>query len=265
MTIWVTPCARARSMIAIEDRDDALGAFQREALGAQELGLQELLEHLRLGDLGQQVQLLGAGEAGPGCGWTRCAAAASRASRGLWMWARLDADVAAVGLLQQVEQLAQLDRAAVGDALGLDQVVEVGVGQAVVLEAHAVVAAVDQAQRIQGRRQVAHLAVVLDQAAHPLARHRPPGGDRGQLGGQQVVGAFPPTGAPHIGQRPGQHRGRRDQRGRPRRGRAVQRQGTMAAIGGRRRDGPGACAAVAVATAVDGPLTVAMAHCRFLV
>jgi hypothetical protein len=46
----------------VEQRDQALAAFEREALGADELLVEELLEDLRVGELGQDPELLLAGE-----------------------------------------------------------------------------------------------------------------------------------------------------------------------------------------------------------
>ena len=163
----------------VEQGDDALGALEREALGPQELGLQKLLEHLGLGHPGQQLELLGARELDPVAGRLHPALQPAPYVVAVDV-GQLDADVAAVGLVEQLDQLAQADRPALGDALGLDQAVEIRVGDAVVGQAQPVGAAGAEPQRVEGGRQVAHLPIVLDQAAHPLAGDRPLGGRRGQ-------------------------------------------------------------------------------------
>ena len=118
----------------VHDGDGALRPLQREPLGPQELGLQEVLEHLGLDHLGQQLQLLGPAQVDPVAGGLDPLLHPAPDLHVVDV-GQLDSDVAAVGLFQQVAQLAQLDRPAVGDALDLDHVVQVGLGQAVVLQA----------------------------------------------------------------------------------------------------------------------------------
>ena len=51
MTISSTPCWPARLDQQVEQRDQALGAFEREALGADVVLVDELLEDLGVGEL----------------------------------------------------------------------------------------------------------------------------------------------------------------------------------------------------------------------
>ena len=91
---------------AIQQRDEALGALQREALGPEELVVQELLEDLGVDHLLQEVPAL----------LVRQSQAVARALHAVLQPAaqldvvqvrQLDADVAAIGLAQQLDQVAQ--------------------------------------------------------------------------------------------------------------------------------------------------------------
>ena len=65
----------------LEQRDQALGPFQREALRAEELVLQELLEHLGADHLLKDLDPIGRASAAAGCACSPSGFAASRAAR----------------------------------------------------------------------------------------------------------------------------------------------------------------------------------------
>ncbi len=106
----------------VEQRDEALGALQAEALGAEELGVEEPLEALRLDQLGEQPALL---------------VAADRRRRsldvlldpqllvGLLDVHVLDTRRSAVGVAQHAEDLAQRHPGAAGQPSGGELTVEV--------------------------------------------------------------------------------------------------------------------------------------------
>ena len=116
----------------VEQRDQAVAAFQREALLADVLGVQVALEAVGLRSSRSSMRLLLVGARG-----RTCRRRASRRSCIQWRCVgvgdvhELGADAAGVGRLQQRDQVAQLQPLRTGQGAGVEFGVEVGVGQAV--------------------------------------------------------------------------------------------------------------------------------------
>ena len=114
----------------LERGDGALAAVQAEALGARELDVEELLEALGLGEVLEDLALvLGGG------GEHAARALDPGLDPGLLLRVldvhELDADRAAVGLLQHLHDLAQRGLLQAQHVVEVELAVEIGVGEAV--------------------------------------------------------------------------------------------------------------------------------------
>ena len=147
----------------VEQRDQALGAFQREPLLADVLAVEERLQRLGLGEPRQDAQLLLAGQR-------------RRVLRGLHALLQpaldggilavhvLDADGAAVGPAQAGEDLAQRHLAlAAGEVAGREGLVEIRVGEAEMLDLQLRRRRLEEPERVQIGEEVAADAVRVDQ------------------------------------------------------------------------------------------------------
>jgi hypothetical protein len=148
----------------IEHRHEGLAALEREALLADVGRVQELLERLGGAELLEDARLLGRGQRG-------------RVARGLHPFLEpaadrqlldvheLDADVTAVRVAEDVEDLAQRTRlAASGEGARGEALVEVPHGKAVERQLELVLVERGRAERIEVRREVAAHA----EGAHEL-------------------------------------------------------------------------------------------------
>ncbi len=195
----------------LEQRDQALRPFQREALRAEELVLQELLEHLGADDLLKDLEAIGPGQRQP------VPRALHPALQPLAQLEIVDvrglhAHGAAVGFAQQTDQLTQRLASRPRDVLAAEHQVEVLRGEAVILERDLGARARDQPQRIEIGGEVAELAVGLDDSLHALREqaHRDAALDRAGRGrGILVPGAGQAAGEDAAGKRLG-----RNERGR---------------------------------------------------
>ena len=150
----------------VHERDQRLGALEGEALLADVLGLQEVLECLGGVELLQDVLLLGVRRA-------RLAALDAvlqpLALVGVEDVGVLRADLEAVGVAQADEHLAQRHRLLAAETADVERAVVVPQGQAVRRDVEVAVVRGDdvrvvEVQRIDVREQVAALAVGLDEA-----------------------------------------------------------------------------------------------------
>ena len=152
-----------------QQRDQALRAFQREALVAQELVLEELLEHLGADHLVEQLQPILARQHQP---------VARRFHPALQpgpqldvvQVGELDADGPAVRLAQQPDQLAQRRPVRAGDVLAAEHQVEILLGEPEVLERDRRQLAPHQPERVEVGGQVPELAIAFDQALHAFGQ-----------------------------------------------------------------------------------------------
>ena len=155
--------ARAILHDLVEDGDDGLAALEREALLADVAGVEEFLEELALEQVGEHALLLGVGEAVLAQRAGLEAVAQPAADGEILHVHVLGADVAAVGLLHQRDDVAQLhrDRLAVADELELE--VEIGLGQLHVLERELGGGALAEIERVELGHAVAEAAVGADE------------------------------------------------------------------------------------------------------
>ena len=161
--------ARARRPLdqALEQRNQALRPLEREALRAEELVLQELLEHLGADHLLKDLDPIGPRQRQP---VARALHPALKpvAQLEIVNVRGLHADGAAVGFAQEADQIAQRLPPWPGDVLAAEHQVEVLLGEAVVLERDLRARAGDQPQRIEIGGEMAELAICLDDALHAL-------------------------------------------------------------------------------------------------
>ena len=174
----------------LEQRDQALRPFEREALRAEELVLQELLEHLGADHLLKDLDPIGPRQRQP------VARALHPALKPVAQLEIVDvrglhADGAAVGLAQQADQIAQRLPPRPGDVLAAEHQVEVLLGEAVVRERDLGARAGDQPQRIEIGGEMPELAIRLDDSLHALGEqaHRDAALDRAGCGGGILVAA----------------------------------------------------------------------------
>ena len=144
----------------VQQRNQGLAAFQREALLADELRLQEGFECLCGVELAQDAQLLFAG--GLAVRSLKAVLEPGTFFRILDVHV-LDARGTAVGITQHAEDLAQLEHRLAAESAGGPLAVQVPQGQAVVQDVQVRVAALDVLQRVGVRHQVAAHAVSVDQ------------------------------------------------------------------------------------------------------
>ena len=149
---------------AVEQRDDRLAALEREALLADELGLQEGLERLGGVEPAQDAQLLLAGGLGVA---DLDLGLDPLALLGVLDVHVLDADGAAVRVAQDAEDLAQLEERLAAEPAGGEGAVEVPQGQAVAGDVEVLVAPLLVLQRVGVGHQVAAHAVGVDELLHP--------------------------------------------------------------------------------------------------
>ena len=146
----------------IQQRDEAFGPFQRKALGADELAADELLEDHRVGQPGEDADLLVAAE---------LQAVLRFLHRVLQPLAdfqvvdvhELDADGPAVGVAEPVENVAERLVVRPGQRIGREAAVEVGFGKAPELRFQFWRHGPGNAQRIDLGDQVPADAIVADQ------------------------------------------------------------------------------------------------------
>ncbi len=161
----------------IEHRDHALASLEREALGADELRVQELLEDLRVGELGEDPELL----VGP-----EVEAVAGRLHRLLQPGPRLSileegelgADAPGVGLGEALEDLLERGRVRTGHVAAGEESVGSDVREAVALEEELVrLRVLLDAQRVEVGVEMAAYPIGVDQGREPAL----------QLGGDEDV------------------------------------------------------------------------------
>ncbi len=174
----------------LEQRDQTLRPFEREALRAEELVLQELLEHLGADHLLKDLDPIGPRQRQP------VARALHPALKPVAQLEIVDvrglhADGAAVGLAQQADQIAQRLPPRPGDVLAAEHQVEILLGEAVVPERDLGARAGHQPQRIEIGREMPELAIGLDDSLHALGEqaHRDAALDRAGRGGGILVAA----------------------------------------------------------------------------
>jgi hypothetical protein len=166
----------------LQHRDEALGALEREALGAGELGVAEALEALG------RDQLLEHGAPDRGRWRRRGGQPLHPPVEPLALAQRLDvrrlqADRAAIGRAQAIHDVAQGGARGAEQAAGGELAVQIGGGEAVVGRIQlARVACLAQPERIELRCLVAHAAVRVDERPDAVRLIRL-GGVRG-LGGR---------------------------------------------------------------------------------
>ena len=171
----------------VEQRDEALSAFEREPLLSRVAGVQEFFEAARRNHPSQDLALLLGGKPGP----------AARAFQALLHPAlltstaemrQLGADVGAVGGVQDVHELAQGELRRTEQGVGGERPIEVRLREAVGLRVHVRRSrtAVDlvHVQRIDVRDAVAAIAVCADEAVDG-----PPAVARGRFRGGRRRGA----------------------------------------------------------------------------
>ena len=148
----------------VEQRDQRLGALQREPALADELGLQEHLE--RLGDVqpGQDAHLLVV--VGPAVRPLDPGLDPGPLLRVLDVHV-LHADRAAVGVAQHAEDLPQLHPRLAAEAAGGELALQVPQGQPVLVDVQVGVLALPVLQRVGVGHQVAADPVGVDQLVHP--------------------------------------------------------------------------------------------------
>jgi hypothetical protein len=147
----------------LQDRDERLGSFEGEAFLPTVAGVQEVLEQFGVVQALEDADLLGAVEA---------RAIASRLHAFLQPRADarvldvhvFDADGAAVGLAQRLEQVAQGCWAKADERAGIDDAIEVGIAQAELGEFQQRVAGAPLAERIEVGEEVAEVAIGVDEA-----------------------------------------------------------------------------------------------------
>jgi hypothetical protein len=158
MAISPQPC-RGRLDHGLHGGDGALAALQAEALGADELLGAEGLEALRLGELAEDLALLGRVEGG-GPGGALDALLDPGLLLGVLDVHELDADRAAIGGAQPFHDLADGGRLQPQHLVDVDRAVEIGLGEAPESGVQLGVAGLGlQAERVELRLQV---------AAHPV-------------------------------------------------------------------------------------------------
>ena len=184
--------ARARRALdqPFQHRDQALGALQREALVAQELVLQELLEHLGADHLVQDPHPIRARQRQPVARRFH-PVLQPRPQLDVVQVGQLDADGPAVRLAQQLDELAQRRAVRPGHVLAAEHQVEVLVGEPEVLERDRRQLPPHQPQRVEAGGQVAELAVSLDQALDALGQQP----DRDAVAGHADAGVRRNAGA----------------------------------------------------------------------
>ena len=151
----------------VQQRDQAVAAFQREALLADVLGVQVALEALGGGQALEDA-LLVVGAATVVAGGLLQAFVHPAALFGVGDVHELCADAAGIGRLQQVEQFAQLHPLAATDATGAELAAGVALGQAMEAQRQVRCFGLDgQAERIQVGGEVPARPVRRDQLADP--------------------------------------------------------------------------------------------------
>ncbi len=147
----------------VHQRDHAFGAFDREALGARAVcTVDELLEHLGFGQLGEHAQLLVAAQIEAVVARLHPLAQPDARVAVLDV-AELDADRAAVGLFEAVHHVAQALRGGAGHVDRRHHHVGVGVGEAEGGEVELVMLARRRAEGVDVRVQVAAHAIRVQQ------------------------------------------------------------------------------------------------------
>ena len=167
-------CAGGRGEHRVQQRDQRLGALQREPPLADELGLQEHLERLGHVEPGQDADLLVM--LGPAVRPLDPRLDPGALLRVLHVHV-LDADSAAVGVAQHAEYLAQLHPRLAAETAGGELPLQVPERQAVLVDVQVGVLALLVLQRVGVGHEVAAHPVGVDQLVHPggLGDGRPRG------------------------------------------------------------------------------------------
>jgi hypothetical protein len=165
----------------IQPRHQRFPAGKGEAFLAHELGVQKVFEHHRLGQFPEEVALGGEIEIGPVTGGLHTLLQPADFFRGADVH-ELGPDGPAVGILEVLDNPAQRRRTDADLRARLEDGVEIGLGQAEVLQGQGGGVFAADAHRIGPGEEVAAAAVALDQVDDPELLGLDPG-LRGGCGG----------------------------------------------------------------------------------
>ncbi len=146
--------AGARLDDGVEHGDEGLAAFQGKALLADVAGVEERLEFLGAEEIGEDALLFLPGEGGTAPGALDPVPDPAALGEDLHVHV-FDADVAAVGVLKDGEDLAQGELAAARQGPGVEDAVEIGLGEVEVLQGELGHLGLVEAEGIEGGEAVA--------------------------------------------------------------------------------------------------------------